>query len=256
MPPRANATPPPRFREYVERVRIISSRSVQLPFTVRNRVPAWTIFEYAKVYSVIHKYKRERKGRRAAWPRTEISAFDSLAIAERLTKADPSNATWQRDLSVSYGKVSDVLVAQGHLADALASIGQGLAIAERLARSTRDLLNILHHLGEKEIGFKSLVDTWADTTTPHGRLMLTVLGGLAEFERDLIRSRTGEGRKRAMARGVRFGRPPKLTPHQRQEAARLSAGETTTDIRGPMVSMRPRLEGCGPLSSPPASLSR
>jgi DNA invertase Pin-like site-specific DNA recombinase len=102
---------------------------------------------------------------------------------------------------------------------------------DRLARSTRDLLNILHQFGDQEIGFKSLVDTWADTTTPHGRLMLTVLGGLAEFERDLIRARTGEGRKRAQARGVRFGRPPKLSTHQRQEAlARLDAGETTTDI--------------------------
>jgi DNA invertase Pin-like site-specific DNA recombinase len=78
---------------------------------------------------------------------------------------------------------------------------------DRLARSTRDLLNILHVLGEKQIGFRSLVDTWADTTTPHGRLMLTVLGGLAEFERELIRARTSEGRARAKAHGVRFGRP-------------------------------------------------
>ena len=61
-------------------------------------------------------------------------------------------------------------------------------------------------------------DAWADTTTSHGRLMLTVLGGLAEFERDLIRSRTGEGRARAKARGVKMGRKPKLTPHQRAEA--------------------------------------
>jgi DNA invertase Pin-like site-specific DNA recombinase len=102
---------------------------------------------------------------------------------------------------------------------------------DRLARSTRDLLNVLHQLGERQVGFKSLVDTWADTTTPHGRLMLTVLGGLAEFERELIRARTGEGRKRAQARGVRFGRPPKLNAHQRAEAIqRLSAGETTTAI--------------------------
>jgi DNA invertase Pin-like site-specific DNA recombinase len=72
---------------------------------------------------------------------------------------------------------------------------------------------------------------WADTTSAHGRLMLTVLGGLAEFERELIRARTGEGRKRAQERGVRFGRPRKLTPHQRQEAlARLAAGETQADV--------------------------
>ena len=88
--------------------------------------------------------------------------------------------------------------------------------AERLG-STRDLLNIIEALTQRGAGFKSLKDTWADTTSPHGRLMLTVLGGLAEFERELIRARTGDGRERAKERGVRFGRPRKLTPHQRQE---------------------------------------
>src|SRR5262245_29083421 len=102
---------------------------------------------------------------------------------------------------------------------------------DRLARSTRDLLNVIQSLTERGAGFKSLKDTWADTTSPHGRLMLTILGGLAEFERELIRARTGEGRKRAQERGVRFGRPRKLTPHQRQEALdRLAAGETQSDI--------------------------
>src|SRR5262247_1288795 len=102
---------------------------------------------------------------------------------------------------------------------------------DRLARSTRDLLNTLHALGERQIGFKSLADAWCDTTTAHGRLLLTLLAGIAEFERELIRARTGDGRKRAKARGVRFGRPPKLTPHQRQEAiARLEAGETQADV--------------------------
>ena len=64
---------------------------------------------------------------------------------------------------------------------------------DRLARSTRDLLNILHTLGERSIGFKSLADAWADTTTPHGRLLVTMLAGIAEFERELIKARTGEG---------------------------------------------------------------
>jgi DNA invertase Pin-like site-specific DNA recombinase len=72
---------------------------------------------------------------------------------------------------------------------------------DRLARSTRDLLNLLGTIAEKGAGFKSLRDTWADTTTAHGRLMLAVLGGLAEFERELIRNRTGEARERAKARG-------------------------------------------------------
>lgn len=97
---------------------------------------------------------------------------------------------------------------------------------DRLARSTRDLLNILGVVADKGAAFRSLGDGWADTTTAHGRLMLTVLAGLAEFERELIRSRTGEGRARAKARGVKLGRRFKLTPHQRDEAIRRrDAGE-------------------------------
>jgi DNA invertase Pin-like site-specific DNA recombinase len=91
---------------------------------------------------------------------------------------------------------------------------------DRLARSTRDLLNTLAAIADCKAGFRSLGDAWADTTTSHGRLMLTVLGGLAEFERDLIRARTGEGRARAKARGVKFGPKPKLTEHQKREALR------------------------------------
>src|SRR5271168_2959177 len=103
---------------------------------------------------------------------------------------------------------------------------------DRLARSTRDLLNTLAAITGKKAGFKSIGDTWADTTTSHGRLMLTVLGGLAEFERDLILARTGEGRARAVARGQRMGRPPKLTPHQKREAIKRRDGgeETLEDI--------------------------
>ena len=102
---------------------------------------------------------------------------------------------------------------------------------DRLARSTRDLLNTLATIGEAGARFKWLGDPWADTTTPHGRLMLTVLGGLAEFERHLILSRINEGRVRAKARGVRFGRKPKLTKHEQAEAlARMAQGEMLTAI--------------------------
>lgn len=102
---------------------------------------------------------------------------------------------------------------------------------DRLARSTRDLLNILDAVAKAGALFKSLKDTWADTTTPHGKLMLTVLGGLAEFERELIRARTDDGRKRAKARGVKFGRPRKLTAHQRQELAQhLADGAVQADL--------------------------
>jgi DNA invertase Pin-like site-specific DNA recombinase len=99
---------------------------------------------------------------------------------------------------------------------------------DRLARSTLDLLNTLAAIADREAGFRSLGDAWADTTTPHGRLMVTVLGGLAEFERDLIRTRTSEGRERAKARGVKLGRKPKLTEHQKREA---TAGVTSTARR-------------------------
>ena len=107
---------------------------------------------------------------------------------------------------------------------------------DRLARSTRDLLNTLDTIRKAGATFKSLGDAWADTTTPAGKLMLTVLGGLAEYERHLILSRTAEGRSRAQASGVRFGRKPTLTPYQRAEALRRRAnGETLTEIAKSMA---------------------
>jgi DNA invertase Pin-like site-specific DNA recombinase len=117
----------------------------------------------------------------------------------------------------------------------LAQLGDGDVLMvtrlDRLARSTRDLLNTLARIADQAAAFRSLGDAWADTTTPHGRLMLTVLGSLAEFERELIRARTGEGRERAKERGAKFGRKPKLNPHQRKEALkRVEAGEALRDI--------------------------
>jgi DNA invertase Pin-like site-specific DNA recombinase len=132
-------------------------------------------------------------------------------------------------------KASGAKTDRPELAKAISKLEPGDVLVvtrlDRLARSTRDLLNVLDEIAKRGAGFRSLKDSWADTTSAHGRLMLTILGGLAEFERELIRARTGEGRKRAKARGVRFGRPRKLTPHQRQEALqRLHAGETMADV--------------------------
>jgi len=132
-------------------------------------------------------------------------------------------------------KVSGARSDRKQLARLMSALSKGDVLVvtrlDRLARSTRDLLNLLGAIAEKGAGVKSLRDTWADTTTAHGRLMLTVLGGLAEFERELIRVRTGEGRERAKERGVILGRKPKLTLHQRREAiARRDAGEVLTDI--------------------------
>jgi DNA invertase Pin-like site-specific DNA recombinase len=132
-------------------------------------------------------------------------------------------------------KVSGAVTDRKALARAIATLGPGDTLIvtrlDRLARSTRDLLNTLDAIGKAGAGFRSLADAWADTTTPHGKLMITILGGLAEFERALILARTGDGRARAMARGVRFGRKPKLTAHQVAEAlSRRAAGEALADI--------------------------
>jgi DNA invertase Pin-like site-specific DNA recombinase len=91
---------------------------------------------------------------------------------------------------------------------------------DRLARSTRDLLNIAELIKEAEAGLRSLSEPWADTTSPAGRMVLTVFAGIAEFERALIHQRTHAGRTAARARDVRFGRPPKLTAEQVNVARR------------------------------------
>ena len=112
-------------------------------------------------------------------------------------------------------KVSGTVTDRKALGKALAALGQGdvllVSRLDRLARSTRDLLNVLATIAERGAGFRSLNDQWADTTTPHGKLMITILGGLAEFERSLILARTGEGRTRAMAR-VRRSRASRSPP--------------------------------------------
>jgi DNA invertase Pin-like site-specific DNA recombinase len=132
-------------------------------------------------------------------------------------------------------KVSGKHRDRPQLERALEALGEGdvliITRLDRLARSSRDLLNIVKQITDAGATFRSLKDHWADTTTAQGRLILTVLGGLAEFERELIAERTGEGRTRAMAKGVVFGRKPKLTHHQRLEAiARRDAGETVASI--------------------------
>ncbi len=132
-------------------------------------------------------------------------------------------------------KISGARSDRAQLAKLLKALGEGDTVIvtrlDRLARSTLAPLNILHAIGKAGATFKSLADSWADTTTPHGRLMVTILGGLAEFERELIKARTDDGRRRAMANGKRFGRKPKLSAFQIEEALRRrDAGEALTDI--------------------------
>jgi DNA invertase Pin-like site-specific DNA recombinase len=109
---------------------------------------------------------------------------------------------------------------------------------DRLARSSRDLHNILHDLGERECGFVSLGEAWCDTTNKFGRLMMTIMSGIAEFERELIRERCEEGIERAKRKGTKFGRPSALDAGQRRRIAdRYTAGETMAELA--------REYGCG-----------
>lgn len=102
---------------------------------------------------------------------------------------------------------------------------------DRLARSTAELLRIAEVIGEKDAGLQSLAEPWADTTSPSGRMILTVFAGIAEFERALIRSRTEDGRQAALQRGVPFGRPPKLRPEQRDTARQLiESGKSVSEV--------------------------
>jgi DNA invertase Pin-like site-specific DNA recombinase len=102
---------------------------------------------------------------------------------------------------------------------------------DRLARSTRDLLNTLDRLGKEGIGFKSLREAAVDTTTPSGKLVISIMAAIAEFERELITSRMKEGRKRAVAKGVKLGPKFRLSPYQRTEALRrLAQGESEASV--------------------------
>jgi DNA invertase Pin-like site-specific DNA recombinase len=132
-------------------------------------------------------------------------------------------------------KVSGAVTDRKALAKAIAALSEGDVLLvtrlDRLARSTRDLLNVLASVSEKGAGFRSIADPMIDTTSPHGKLIIAVLGALAEFERSMILARTADGRKRAMDRGVRFGRKPKLSRFQIAEAlSRREAGEALADI--------------------------
>lgn len=132
-------------------------------------------------------------------------------------------------------KVSGAKTDRQELNRALGKLGNGDVLMvtrlDRLARSTRDLLDILDRTSKAGAGFRSLTESWADTTTPHGRLVTTIMAGFAEFERSLILARTSEGISRAKARGIKLGRPFGMTRHQRQEAlARKATGEPVREI--------------------------
>lgn len=133
-------------------------------------------------------------------------------------------------------KASGARADRKELARLLKAVGQGDVVVvtriDRLARSTFELFSIIKRIVDAGGQFASLAEPWADTSTSTGRLMLAVLGGLADVERDLIRTRTAEGRERAKARGQHMGRPQRLTPAQQAEARRRrhEDGEAVADL--------------------------
>jgi DNA invertase Pin-like site-specific DNA recombinase len=132
-------------------------------------------------------------------------------------------------------KISGARADRPQLAKLMAVLKAGDVVLvtklDRLGRSTRELLDLIERIDKAGAAFRSLGDPLWDTSSSQGRLLSTLLAAIAEFERELIRERTGEGRKRAMAKGIRFGRRPKLSDFQRQEALkRRAAGETLAEI--------------------------
>jgi len=132
-------------------------------------------------------------------------------------------------------KISGARADRPELAKLMAALKAGdmliVTKIDRLGRSTRELLDLIDRIGKAGAAFRSLGDPLFDTSNSQGKLLATLLAAIAEFERDLIRERTGEGRKRAMAKGVKFGRKRKLSDYQRQEAIkRPAAGETLASI--------------------------
>lgn len=146
-------------------------------------------------------------------------------------------------------KISGARADRPQLAKLMASLKAGDVVVvtklDRLGRSTRELLDLIDRIGKAGASFRSLGDPLWDTSSAQGRLLSTLLAGIAEFERELIRERTGDGRKRAMAAGVKFGRKRKLSDYQRVEAVkRRAAGETLAAIAksyGVDISMISRL---------------
>src|SRR3954449_3071311 len=144
---------------------------------------------------------------------------------EQLRKAGCTSRNIYRE------KVTGVRADRRELNRMLGKLGPGDVVTvtriDRLARSTFDLFAIVKQIVDAKAQFRSLAEPWADTGTSTGRLMIAVLGGLADVERDLIRTRTAEGRSRAQKRGQHMGRPRKLTAAQQKEATRRRAEGAT-----------------------------
>src|SRR5262249_12412634 len=158
--------------------------------------------------------------------------FTPCLSALPMSSAGGSSARADLNGGDEVAKACDIPQASADGLKGCVLVSHGSLAASRTRRPpAKTPLNVLDSISKAGAKFKSLADAWADTTTPHGELMITILAGLATFERHLIKARTDEGRKRAQARGVKFGRPTKLSRCQIEEAlARREAGEALVEI--------------------------
>ena len=167
--------------------------------------------------------EKKPQNRRFGYARVSTVGQTFAAQLDQLRKAGCSQ--------IFREKVTGARPDRRELLKMLKAIGPGDVVTvtriDRFARSTFDLFAIVKQIVDAKAQFRSLAEPWADTATSTGRLMIAVLGGLADVERDLIRTRTAEGRERAKARGQHMGRPPKLTPQQQREARRRRAEGAT-----------------------------
>ncbi len=165
-----------------------------------------TVFGYARVSTQDQDYERQVEALTAAGA--------EKVFAEKMSGARADRPKLAKMMAVL--KPGDVVL---------------VTKIDRLGRSTQDLLNLIGDMRRAGANFKSLGDEMMDTTTANGELVFTILAAIATYERRLINVRTSEGRTRAKANGVKFGRKSKLTAHQRTEALqRRAAGETLATI--------------------------
>ena len=176
------------------------------------------------LHKLVHKWSHEMKVGYARVSTTEQDLSAQLAAlkkagCQRIYSEKRSGANGNRDAlrrMLKELQAGDIVV---------------VTRLDRLARSVRDLLNILERFGQDDIGFVSLREKHIDTTSAGGRLVLNIMASIAEFERELIAARMAEGRQRAMDNGVKFGPPFKLDAFQKREAlARIKAGESQSLI--------------------------
>jgi DNA invertase Pin-like site-specific DNA recombinase len=184
-------------------------------------------------------------------PKTRCLGYARVSTYGQTLDAQLAQLRKERCAKIYREKASGAQPDRRELLKLLKAVAPGDVVTvtriDRLARSTFDLFAIVKRIVDAGAQFRSLAEPWADTSTSTGRLMIAILGGLADVERDLIRTRTAEGRARARDRGQHMGRPPKLTLAQQREARqRRAEGATLEELAKSYNVARATISRLGP----------